>query len=46
MNVSPRPHRRHSGYHVGAAFTLGLALVSGGAVRAGTHDAVIPQEGR
>jgi hypothetical protein len=31
MNVSRRPHRRRSGYHVAAAFTLGLALVGGGA---------------
>ena len=31
MNVSGRPHRRRSGYHVAAALALGLALVGGGA---------------
>ena len=31
MNVSRRPHRRRSRYHLAAACTLGLAWVSGGA---------------
>jgi hypothetical protein len=30
MDISRRPHRRRSGSHVAAAFTLGLALVVGG----------------
>ena len=29
MNNSRRPHRRRSGYHFAAAFTLGLAFVGG-----------------
>ena len=45
MNVSRRPHRRRSGYHVAAAFALGLALVSGGASWPGPVASTVSAQG-
>ena len=41
MDISRRPHRRRSGSHVAAAFTLGLALVVGGASWPGPHASTV-----
>jgi hypothetical protein len=44
-SIAQHPHRRRSGYHVTAAFTLGLALVGGGASWRGPVASTVSAQG-